>query len=78
MEKARRLGRETRPDVVAFHAQALARAGRRREALKALDDLYTLARARAHPLLSSSPLVYVGLGDKDRAFEWLDKAVEDA
>ena len=74
LEKARALA-GTRPDVVAFHAQALARAGRRREALKALDDLFTLAAPRApSPFLVAG--VYSALGDKDRAFEWLDKAVE--
>ena len=74
LEKARALA-GTRPDVVAFHAHALARAGRRRDALKALDDLYSLAKPRGpSPFLVA--MVYVGLGDKDRAFEWLDKAVE--
>ena len=74
VEKARALA-TTRPDVVALHAQALARAGRRRDALKALDDFYNLAKPRGpSPFLVA--LVHVALGDKDRAFEWLDKAVE--
>ena len=61
--------------MVALHAHALARAGRRGEALKALADLHSLAKPRApSPFLVA--LVYVGLGEKDRAFEWLDKAVD--
>src|SRR5688572_8831308 len=64
----------TRPNVVAQHAHALARAGRRSEALKALADLDSLDRPRGpSPFLVA--LVYVGLGETDLAFEWLDKAV---
>lgn len=64
-----------RPNVIALHAHALARAGRKGEALKALADLHAMARPRsASPFLVA--LVYVGLGDNDRAFEWLDKAVQ--
>jgi TolB-like protein/Tfp pilus assembly protein PilF/tRNA A-37 threonylcarbamoyl transferase component Bud32 len=64
-----------RPNVIALHAHALARAGRRDEALRALADLHGLARPRGpSPFLVA--MVYVGLGDNDRAFEWLDKAVE--
>jgi tetratricopeptide (TPR) repeat protein len=74
MKKAR-AGPGPRPNMIALHAHALARAGRRDEALEALDDLYRLTRPRApSPFLVA--VVYVGLGDNDRAFEWLDKAVE--
>ena len=73
-EKARALA-GTRPLIVASHAHVLARNGRRQEALKALDDLYALAKPRG-PRPFFAALVYAGLQDKDRAFEWLDKAVE--
>jgi TolB-like protein/Tfp pilus assembly protein PilF len=74
LAKARSLA-GSRPNVIALHAHALARAGRRGEALKALADLHAMTRPRsASPFLVA--LVYVGLGDKDRAFEWLDKAVQ--
>jgi tetratricopeptide (TPR) repeat protein len=64
-----------RPDVIAFHGYILARAGRRREALKDLDDLHRLASPRGpSPFLVA--LVYTGLEDNDRAFDWLAKAVE--
>ena len=64
-----------RPDVIAFHGYILARAGRKREALKDLDDLHRLASPRGpSPFLVA--LVYTGLEDNDRAFDWLAKAVE--
>jgi TolB-like protein/DNA-binding winged helix-turn-helix (wHTH) protein/Tfp pilus assembly protein PilF len=53
----------------------LARAGRRDDALKALEDLRRLSQPR-EPSPFQVALVYVGLDDMDRAFEWLDKAIE--
>jgi adenylate cyclase len=74
MKKAR-AGAGPRPNMIALHAHALARAGRKGEAMKALADLYDQARPNGpSPFLVA--LVYVGLGDNDRAFEWLDKAVD--
>ena len=73
-QKARALS-GTRPDVIAFHGYVLARAGRRAEALTDLDHLRRLARPRGpSPFLVA--LVYAGLEENDRAFEWLEKAVE--
>ena len=74
MQKARALS-GTRPDVIALGGYTLARAGRRREALATLEDLRRLASPREpSPFLVA--LVYVGLEDMDRAFEWLEKALE--
>ena len=73
-EQARALA-GARPLIVASHAHVLARNGRTQEALKALDDLSALAKPRG-PRPFFVALVYAGLRDKDRAFEWLDKAVE--
>jgi eukaryotic-like serine/threonine-protein kinase len=59
-------------DGLAQLGYAYAMAGRQSEALKTLADLESLAERRY-----SSPVriacVYVGLGDKERAFEWLEK-----
>jgi TolB-like protein/Tfp pilus assembly protein PilF len=64
-----------RPDIIAFHGYIHAHAGRKREALNDLDDLQRLAGARGpSPYLVA--LVYTGLEDNDRAFDWLAKAVE--
>ena len=46
--------------------------GKRDEALKILDQL----KERSAPGYQMA-ILYTGLGDKDRAFEWLDKAYED-
>jgi tetratricopeptide (TPR) repeat protein len=73
VQTARALG--ARPDVIAFHGYILARAARKREVLKDLDDLHRLASPRdPSPFLVA--LVYTGLEDNDRAFEWLAKAVD--
>ena len=43
--------------------------------MKALEDLRRLNQPRG-PSPFQMALVYVGLDDMDRAFEWLDKAVD--
>jgi len=52
---------------------AYAIAGRRSEALKVIDQLKKLSE-RKYFSPYSTVLVYAGLGDKDHAFEWLEKA----
>jgi TolB-like protein/DNA-binding winged helix-turn-helix (wHTH) protein/Tfp pilus assembly protein PilF len=64
-----------RPDIISFQGYILARAGHRDEALTALEDLRRLAHPAAPPPFLVA-FVYVGLDDMDRAFEWLDKAIE--
>ena len=60
---------------LALHGYILAWAGRRYEALGTLAELRRLASPRTpSPFLTA--LVYVGLEDSDRAFEWLEKAFE--
>jgi serine/threonine protein kinase/tetratricopeptide (TPR) repeat protein len=50
--------------------------GRREEALRILENLQTRAENRyVQPLAVA--WVYAGLGEKDRAFEWLEKAYEE-
>ena len=53
---------------------ALARAGRRDEAMSILADLLS-GRTNSHGAIGIA-IVYAGLGDHDQAFEWLDKAVD--
>jgi TolB-like protein/DNA-binding winged helix-turn-helix (wHTH) protein/Tfp pilus assembly protein PilF len=72
-QKARTLS-GPRPDIVALHGYILARAGRRDDALNALEDLRRLSLPREPPPFQMA-LVYMGLQDIDRAFEWLDKAI---
>ena len=74
LERARSLmGR--RPDVLTPYAYALARAGRQREARTILDELRDISKpGTAAPVRVA--LVHIALGETDRAFEWLEKAIE--
>jgi tetratricopeptide (TPR) repeat protein len=62
------------PGTVADVGFVHAMAGRRQEALKVADTL--IARYNRHEDGSSGGLaiVYAGLGDRDRAFEWLERS----
>jgi len=55
---------------------AYARSGDRAAARKVLDQILS-ERSRGYFPAFRIALVHVGLGEKDRAFEWLDKAVEE-
>jgi eukaryotic-like serine/threonine-protein kinase len=55
---------------------AYAVAGRRAEAQKVLDQLNGMAKQKYVPAKFRA-IIYVGLGEKAKAFEWLEKAYED-
>ena len=57
-------------------AYAYAVAGQRDEALKILDAQQRLAKQRDDGLPYNLAIIYTGLGDKDQAFEWLEKCIE--
>jgi len=57
-------------------AYAYATAGRREDALKILAEQKSLAKRR-YVSPYNFAIIYTGLGDKDRAFEWLAKSVEE-
>ncbi len=63
------------PFGAAHLAIAYAASGRKAEAVKILDDLKGLS-ARRYVSPESLARVYLSLGDRDMAFEWLDKAVQ--
>jgi eukaryotic-like serine/threonine-protein kinase len=50
--------------------------GKRNEALRIIDELMELSQRR-YVSPSSFAIVYIGLGDKDQAFAWLEKAYEE-
>jgi TolB-like protein/Tfp pilus assembly protein PilF len=66
-----RLSKDDAP--VGYLGNALAVAGRKKDALSVLGDLQKLSKER-HVSPYSIALVYVGLGDRDHAFEWLERA----
>ena len=74
LERARAL-LGPRPDVVTSTAYVLARAGRKREALATIDELRRISKPR-DPAPFRIAYVHIGLGDTERAFEWLLKAIE--
>jgi tetratricopeptide (TPR) repeat protein len=61
--------------ALAFLGFALARAGRRDEAMQVLSDLRS-GRKYSHGAFGIAS-VYAGLGNYDEAFLWLDKAVDE-
>ncbi len=56
--------------------QAYAAAGKRNEAQKALAELQEISKQR-YISPSVFALIYAALGDKDQAFDWLGKSVEE-
>ena len=65
-----------RPIILAVLGHTYAMAGRRGEARDALDELKELSK-RCYVSSLDIAIVYMGLSEKDRAFEWLQKAYED-
>jgi len=63
------------PRRLALLGYALGMCGRVSEAGKILQELLALSRREPVPP-SAIAHVYIGLGDKDRAFEWMNKAVD--
>ncbi|HKQ16309.1 MAG TPA: winged helix-turn-helix domain-containing protein [Steroidobacteraceae bacterium] len=60
----------------AFRAQALALSGRRDAALAELDRILKLSKER-YVAAYDIAMIYVVLGDKESAFQWLERAMED-
>lgn len=63
-----------RPDVLTPLAHVLARAGRQREARAMLEELRRIAKPQ-EPAPFRMAMIHIGLGETDRAFEWLEKAI---
>jgi serine/threonine-protein kinase len=64
------------PDMTGLLGYAFAVAGNRSEAAKILEELNRISR-RQYVSPSHKALIYTGLGEKQLAFEWLEKAYED-
>ncbi len=64
------------PAILGTLGAAYARAGRKTEAGKLLNELTELA-GRRYVSPHAFTWIYLGLGDKDRSFDWLDREYED-
>jgi eukaryotic-like serine/threonine-protein kinase len=68
-------GIDDSPLIRGVLACSLARAGRRTEAQHIIDELILASKSK-FVSQSSIAMGYGGLGEKDKAFEWLDKSLE--
>ena len=73
-QKARQLTDD--PRTLALLGHGLAVSGKRVEALRMLDQLKEMAKQRYVPAYSFT-IVYVGLGEKDQALQWLEREYQD-
>ena len=75
MQKARRI-EDAIPEMLGALGRAYAVSGKRDKAKKVLDELKERAtRSYVPPYRIAT--VYNGLGEKDQAFEWLERAYEE-
>jgi TolB-like protein/DNA-binding winged helix-turn-helix (wHTH) protein/tetratricopeptide (TPR) repeat protein len=74
LEKA--LGPDRNPAVMGVLVRAYAHAGRRKEALRLLDEL---KRRQQTSYVAAAPFVnaYLGLGDNEQALAWLERAYQE-
>jgi len=73
-QKARQLN--DNPALLAVLGHAYAASGKRDEALKMLNQLTEIAGQR-YVSAYSWAIIYAGLGEKDQAFNWLDKGYQE-
>ncbi len=74
-QKARQL-EDAIPESLAGLGHAYAMAGKRAEAQKVLDELKARSKRSYVPPYNIA-VVYTGLGEKDQALAWLEKAYQD-
>jgi adenylate cyclase len=74
LEKARSL--DNNPDIMGYLGYVYGVSGRAAEARKLLVEIMRPAPG-AYVSAGSIASIYAGLNDKDKAFEWLNKAVDD-
>jgi serine/threonine protein kinase/Tfp pilus assembly protein PilF len=76
LQKATALNPQLRGKFEAALGYAYAVSGKKAEAKKILGELNERAK-QSHIEPVNFAIIYTGLGDKDRAFEWLEKAYKD-
>jgi tetratricopeptide (TPR) repeat protein len=75
-EVNRALSLDVNTRAIAILGYAYALAGRRDEARKVLGQLEELSKRKYVPSFFIT-IIYIGLGEKDRAFDWLEKAYQE-
>jgi tetratricopeptide (TPR) repeat protein len=73
LDKAWELSKGSSPDVVSLRGMIHAKSGNRMDAEKALEELFDMSQQR-HVSSALFASLYMALGQKVQAFEWLDKA----
>lgn len=68
---------EGKPEMIAALGHAFAISGKRDEALKIIEQLKGLVSRQSYVSPYSIALIHIGLGQRDQAFEWLDRAFEE-
>jgi serine/threonine-protein kinase len=68
---------EGKPEMIAALGHAYASSGLRDEALKIIEQLKALIAQQRYVSPYSIALIYAGFGEKDLAFEWLDRAYDE-
>jgi DNA-binding winged helix-turn-helix (wHTH) protein/TolB-like protein len=74
-EKARAV--EDTPELKAFQAHTLALAGDKAGALKTIEELKAIPRETRYVSPFYIAVIYTGLGEKEQAIAWLEKAFEE-
>lgn len=73
--RAIELSKRTSTEMIAALGNAYAVAGRRTEAIEILEELLAVSPPR-YVSPYDIATIYIGLGDKEKGFEWLEKAYE--
>jgi serine/threonine-protein kinase len=73
-ERARALDDD--PAVLSYLARAYALSGKREEAVKVVAQMHELSKQRYVPAYGFG-MAYAALGDKDQAFQWLERSFQD-
>ncbi|MDT4898956.1 MAG: eukaryotic-like serine/threonine-protein kinase [Acidobacteriota bacterium] len=73
-QKARQLNND--PHVLALLGHAYAASDKREEALRILDQLQEMSNQNYVPAYNFV-ILYAGLGERDEAFQWLEKSYQD-
>jgi serine/threonine protein kinase/TolB-like protein/Tfp pilus assembly protein PilF len=68
---------EGKPEMIAALGHAYAVAGRRDDALRILEQLKELVGRQSYVSPYSIALIHAALGDKEQAFEWLERAYRE-